>query len=147
MRGGAFEVLVDGLEVVELFELAVEQRALLHRFEALLDLLDTLADELTIDVLEHGRDIGQHGEAVGRHLGETAEHAGLDERHEGRVSSEDAEIALDAGHVDLIDLTGKHQSGGRDEIEQEGGHDQFCYAASAASFLPFSTACSMVPTM
>ena len=71
---------------------------------------------------------------------------------------EDAHVALGAGQVDLIDLAGEQHLFGRDKIEVEGGHDWFLepppfrgrkiyYAASAASFLPFSTASSMVPTM
>ena len=74
------------------------------------------------------------------------------------MAGEHAEVALGAGHVDLIDLAGEQQLFRRDEIEVEGGHvaqvriislRRFAaaYAASAASFLPFSTASSMVPTM
>ena len=53
------------------------------------------------------------------------------------------------GTIDLIDLAGEQELFGRDEIEVEGGHGRpiLAYAASAASRLPFSTACSMVPTM
>src|ERR1700716_2944402 len=38
------------------------------------------------------------------------------------MSGEHAEIALDAGDVDLIDLAGESELFGRDEIEMEGGH-------------------------
>ena len=38
------------------------------------------------------------------------------------MSGEHAEIALDAGNVDLIDLAGEGEFFGGDEIEVEGGH-------------------------
>ena len=38
------------------------------------------------------------------------------------MAGEHAEIALDAGDVDLIDLAGEGELFGRDEIEVEGGH-------------------------
>jgi hypothetical protein len=38
------------------------------------------------------------------------------------MSGEHAEIALDAGNVNLIDLAGKRELFGRDKIEVEGGH-------------------------
>src|SRR3977135_3772192 len=38
------------------------------------------------------------------------------------MSGEHAEIALDAGDVDLIDLAGESEFFRRDEIEMEGGH-------------------------
>ena len=45
-----------------------------------------------------------------------------DRGHDRRMSGEHAEIALDAGNVDLIDLAGEGELFGRDEIEVEGGH-------------------------
>ena len=62
-----------------------------------------------------------------------------------------AEVALEPRNVDLIDLARERQAIGSDEIKMERGHGlvryAVRYAASAASFLPFSTASSMVPTM
>ena len=63
------------------------------------------------------------------------------------MAGEHAEVALGAGHVDLLDVAGEQKLFRRDEIELEGGHQTIRYAASAASRLPFSTASSMVPTM
>ena len=78
------------------------------------------------------------------------------------MAGEDAELAFLAGHVDLVDLAGENQPLGRHELEVESGHllpveksvpvrlprePQRDDHASAASRLPFSTACSMVPTM
>jgi len=38
-----------------------------------------------------------------------------------RMAGEHAEITLDAGNVDLIDIAGEGEFFGRDEIEVEGG--------------------------
>jgi hypothetical protein len=59
------------------------------------------------------------------------------------MAGEHAEIAFRPRHVDLFDVAGEDELLGGYEFEVE-RHDQ---AASAASFLPFSTASSMVPTM
>ena len=81
-------------------------------------------------------DIGKHRQALRRHFGKPAEHddllllaagkhrhdAGTNACHHRRVAGQHAEITLGAGNVDLIDLTGKHELLGRDEIELEGGH-------------------------
>ena len=86
--------------------------------------------------LQRGGDIGQHGEALVGDFGETAEHDDLfvgaaddhredprpDRRHHGSVSGEYAEIALDAGDVNLIDFSGEGELFRRDEIEVESGH-------------------------
>ena len=45
-----------------------------------------------------------------------------DRRHHRRMAGEHAEIALDAGNVNLIDFSGEADFFGRDEIEVEGGH-------------------------
>src|SRR5262249_8649584 len=72
------------------------------------------------------------------HLGETAEHDdlllltagddGQDARphrgHDRRMTRQHAEIALEAGNVDLVDLAGECELFGRDEIEVEGGHSE-----------------------
>ena len=61
---------------------------------------------------------------------------------------EHAEIAFDPGHVHLLNIAGKQQFFRRNKLKMEIGHRLFPdQAASAASFLPFSTASSMVPTM
>ena len=52
------------------------------------------------------------------------ENAGPQRRDHRRVSGEHAEIALGAGHVDLLDFTGQKKPLGRDEIELKGGHMQ-----------------------
>ena len=91
-----------------------------------------------IDVFERGRDIRQHGQAVRTDLGEAAEHdelgllaAGIDrhdagpqQRDQRRMTGQHAEVALGAGHVDLIDLAGERELLRRHEFEVERGH---CY--------------------
>ena len=47
-----------------------------------------------------------------------------DRGHDRRMTGEHAEIALDAGNVDLIDLAGEGELFRRDEIEVEGGHGE-----------------------
>ncbi len=45
-----------------------------------------------------------------------------DRGHHRRMPGQHAEIAFDAGNVDLIDLAGEGELFGGDEIEVEGGH-------------------------
>ena len=102
-------------------------------------MLGNLVGELgPIQILERGGDIGQHGETLVGHFGKAAEHDDLlvlaarnhrqdsrpDRRHDRRVSGEHAEIAFDAGDVNLIDFAGEGELFGRDEIEVEGGHGE-----------------------
>src|SRR5260370_513662 len=89
-----------------------------------------------IEILQRGGGIREHGQALVRHFGKADEHddllmgsarrrrenAGPDRSHDRCMSGEYAEIALDAGNVDLIDLAGEGKLFGRDEIEVEGGH-------------------------
>jgi len=83
------------------------------------------------------------------------------------MACEHAELALRAGNVDLLDLTEKISRSGDTSskwnvamsssekplkpssrvIPKPPLRDVASVQASAASFLPFSTACSMVPTM
>ena len=93
-----------------------------------------------IDVLHRGGDVGEHGEALLRHFGQATEHDDLVVRAAGgdrqdprtdcsyhrRMASEHAEITLDAGDVDLIDLACEGKLFGGDEIEVEGGHVEPC---------------------
>ena len=60
--------------------------------------------------------------AAGRHR----QDARPDRRHDRRVAGEHAEIALEAGNVDLIDLAREGELFRRDEIEVEGGHGVPC---------------------
>ena len=89
-----------------------------------------------IQILQRGRHIGEDREAFFGDLSEAAEYddlllrpAGghgedfrLDRSYHRRMTGEHAEIALDAGHVDLVDFAGEGELLGRDEIEVEGGH-------------------------
>ena len=71
-------------------------------------------------------------------------------RDQRRMAGQHAEVAFGAGHVDLVDLAREHELFRRDQFEVKCGHNVLpclTYAASAASFLPFSTASSMLPTM
>ena len=65
------------------------------------------------------------------------------------MSGQNAHVAFGAGQIDLIDVAGEQHAFRRDKFEMKRGHadSPANYAASAASFLPFSTASSMVPTM
>ena len=62
----------------------------------------------------------------------------------------DAEIAFGTRDVDLLDLAREHHPLGRNQVEakrvRHATSSTQVHAASA-SFLPFSTACSIVPTM
>ncbi|MEY9232691.1 hypothetical protein ABIF78_005014 [Bradyrhizobium japonicum] len=69
-------------------------------------------------------------------FGDTAEHddlhvpaarghgedAGPDRSHDRRMSRQHAEVTLDAGDIDLIDLARECELFRRDEIEVDGGH-------------------------
>src|SRR6185312_7795659 len=124
----------------------------------LLGVLDLAGKAFAIEFVEHRRHVGEDCQPLEADLREAAGHnhaallatdvhhddARLEGGHIGRMTGEHAEIAFGARDINLIDFAGKHEMIRRDEIEVEGGH---AYAASAASFLPFSTASSMVPTM
>ena len=106
--------------------------------------------------------------------------AGAQQRDQRRVAGQHAEVALGAGHIDLIDLAGERRScpatrarNGtwpllfqlrmassewriviellsppiRDRCSLPYSLLRYASYASAASFLPFSIASSMVPTM
>src|SRR4029077_4253641 len=188
------EFVLDALEVIEPRDLAVELGAFL--FGKLgLHFGDCIGELGTIEILQRHGDVGEHRETSVRHLRKAARHddlfllaagnhgqdAGPHHGNDRSMSGQHAEIALEAGNIDLVHLAGKGELLGRDEIEVECGHgitlsavtrcttrgsisrkktllsmdcrvepgndDSLLYAASAASFLPFSTASSMVPTM
>ena len=114
----------------------VELGALRHLLDALLHLRDLRLQRGAVEVLQRGRDIRQHGQAVRPDLGKAAEHdepgllaAGIDrhdagpqQRDQRRVAGQHAEVALGAGHIDLIDLAGERDLVRRHELEVEGGH-------------------------
>ena len=54
------------------------------------------------------------------------EDAGADRSHDRRMTRQHAEITLDAGNVDLVDLARERELFRRDEIEVEGGHGETC---------------------
>ena len=102
--------------------------------------LTVCANMRGVEIGHRGGDVGEHGEALLGHFGDAAEHHDLlliaagdhgedartDHRHHRRVVGEHAEIALDAGDVDLIDLAGEGELFGRNQIEVEGGHLGTC---------------------
>src|SRR3954453_3321382 len=127
-------------------------------------------------LLVHFGEAAKHDDLlVAAAVGGDGQDARPDRGHHRRVAGEHAQITLHAGDVDLIDLAGEGEFFRGDEIEVESGHGIVLrmasgewrvvrkemasnysplpiryspsYAASAASFLPFSTASSMVPTM
>ena len=55
-----------------------------------------------------------------------------DRGHDRRMSGQHAEIALDPGDIDLIDLAGEGELFGRDEIEVKGGHILSVFSLSPA---------------
>ena len=91
-------------------------------------------------------DVGQHGKAVFGHFGKSAEHDDFfvaaaaghgensrpDRRHHRGVAREHAEIALDAGDINLVDFAGEGELFRRDEIEVEGGHGDLLSRLSPA---------------
>jgi hypothetical protein len=129
------ELALDALEMIEPLNRAVEFRALFLG-ELGFHLGNLVGEPGPIQILDRGGDIGEHGETVLGHFGKTAEHddplmcaarphsqdSRPDRGHDRRMSGEHAEIALDAGNVNLIDLTGEGELFGGDEIEVECGH-------------------------
>src|SRR3984885_1271124 len=182
MHRRGIELVLDALEMVEPFDRMIELGAFLFG-ELGFHVGDGFRKLRPVEFVDRGGDVGQHREPLGRNLGKPAEHDDLllrparyhrqdarpDRGHNRRMTGQHAEVALDPGNVDLIDLAGEGELFGRDEIEVKGGHDlpsegevasgegagaaiaapirySRSYAASA-SFLPFSTASSIVPTM
>ena len=73
-------------------------------------------------------------------------------RHDRRVIAQHQEVAFVARHEHRLSRAVEQHLVRRDEFEVESGHGDpraqlRVQAASAASFLAFSTACSIVPTM
>ena len=126
---------IERLEMIELGDLAIEHRTL-HVIDARFHLRDPGLQGRAIDVLDRDGDVGQYSQAIRADLGESAEHnkpgllACRIDRHEARpqqgdqrrVTGQYAEVALGAGHIDLIDLAGKRDLVRRYEFEMERGH-------------------------
>ncbi len=115
----------------------------------------------------------QHGQAVFADFGKAAldldflrasafglvdlQRAVADRRHEGRVAFEDAEFTFGSGDHDHVDVIRTDEAGRGDEFEVQchfkflppsrKGRGRVENQASAASFLAFSTASSIPPTM
>ncbi len=60
------------------------------------------------------------------------------------MTGQNAHVAFGAGQIHLIDVAGEQHAFRRDKFEMQVAAMAY---ASAASFLPFSTASSIVPTM
>src|SRR5258708_15441800 len=135
MHRRGIELVLAPLEVIEPLDRAVELGAVLLG-ELGLHVGDLVGEFGAIELLERGGDVGQHREALVGHFGKPAEHDDLltraarrdgedswpDRGHDRRMSGEHAEIALDAGDVNLIDFAGEGEFFRGDEIEVEGGH-------------------------
>ena len=121
--------------------------------------LDLTGERRHVEIVPRHRAVGEHRQSGGADLGKTADHhdrlafaaaedgddAGPQRGHQRCVAGQDAHVAFGARQVDLIDVAGEQHPFGRDEFEMKVGHFAIpilwlCYAASAASFLPFSTA-------
>src|SRR5258706_10711217 len=127
--------MLDALEMIEPFDRAVELGTFFLG-ELGFHFGNRVGEPGPTQVLERGGDSREHGQALVRHFGKTAKHddllmdaarrqrenAGPDRSHDRCVSGEHAEIALDAGNVNLVDLAGEGELFGGDEIEVEGGH-------------------------
>src|SRR5262245_1445337 len=151
------------LQLLELVSELVALPILLGVGDILLGALDLAVQLGTIEIIERHRHVGEHGQSLRIDLGKAAVDHELErsiltierqdarptQSDERRVAGEHAEVAFGTRHVDLLDVAGEQELLGRDKIEVEGGHHTCspAYAASAASFLPFSIASSMVPTM
>ena len=75
------------------------------------------------------------------------DHAGAQQRHQRRVLGQHAEIALGARDDHHVDVDAGEQPLGRDQLERHLAVGHAGAPQSAASFLAFSTASSMPPTM
>src|SRR4029079_17109999 len=123
-------------------------------------------------VIRDFREPAEHDDFLLGAAGRNRQDTRADRRDDRSMSGQNAEIAFPAGDVNLIDFAGEGELFGRNQIEVEGGHGKPAnrewriasgeegaairyslfairpsYAASAASFLPFSPASSMVPTI
>src|SRR5262245_31135112 len=131
--------------------------------DVFLGVLDLAGQLRPIELIERHCHVGEHGQSLRIDLGKAAIDDDLERSiltvkrqdarpHRGderRMAGEHAEVALRTRYIDLLDVAGKQESFRRNKIEVKAGHHtcSSAYAASAASFLPFSTASSMVPTM
>ena len=121
----SIELVLDALEVVEPLDRAIEFRALF------LGKLSFHGGYLVgefgpIEILDRSCHVRQHREALVGHFREAAEHDDLlmraarghrqdprpDRRHYRCVAGEHAEITLDAGDVNLVDLAGEGEFSG-----------------------------------
>ena len=132
------QFVLDALEVIEPLDRAIEFGAFLLG-ELGFHLRNRVGELRPIEFLDRGGDIGEHRKAFLRHFGETAEHNELlmrvarghredsrpDRGDDRRMAGEHAEIALDAGDVNLIDFAGEGKFFRGDEIEMEGSHPFF----------------------
>src|SRR6478752_10355677 len=141
------EFVPDALEVIEPLDRAIEFGAVLLG-ELGFHLGNRVGEFRAIEFLDRGGDIGEHRKAFLRHFGETAEHNELlmraargnredsrpDRGDDRRMAGEHAEIALDAGDVNLIDFAGEGEFFRGDEIEMEGSHGGSVFPISAAGW-------------
>lgn len=139
------EFVLDALEVIEPLDRAIEFGAFLLG-ELGFHLGNRVGELRAIEFLDRGGDIGEHRKAFLRHFGETAEHNELlmraarghredsrpDRGDDRRMAGEHAEIALDAGDVNLIDFAGEGEFFRGDEIEMEGSRGRSVFPMSAA---------------
>src|SRR5437773_2237022 len=119
VHSGCTELVLDALEVIEPLDGVIELVPFLLG-ELRFHLGNRLGELRPIDILYRGGDVGEHGEAILRHFRKAAEHDDLlvratrvdgqdaraDRSHDRRVSGEHAEIAFQAGNVNLIDFAG-----------------------------------------
>src|SRR5258708_34471111 len=114
------ELVLDALEMIKPLDRAVEFRALFLG-ELGFHVGNLVGEFGPIQFLDRGGDVREHREALVGHFGKTAEPDDLllrpARRHRGDsrpdrgydrgMSGKYAEIALDAGDVDLVDLAGE----------------------------------------
>src|SRR6266403_1962691 len=139
------EFLLDALEVIEPLDRAIESGAFLLG-ELGFHLGNRVGELRVIEFLDRGGDIGEPRTALLRHFGATAaqnellmraahghrEDSRPDRGDDRRMAGEHAEIALDAGDVNLIDFAGEGEFFRGDEIEMEGSHGRSVFPMSAA---------------
>jgi len=135
MHRGRAELVLDVLVVIEPLDRVVEFGAFFFR-KLGFHLADRLGELRAVQLLERGGDIRKHGQTLLGDFGKPAQHddpfvraavghgqdPGPDRGYDWRMSRQHAEVAFDAGNVDLIDLTGEGELFGRDEIKMEGSH-------------------------
>jgi hypothetical protein len=122
------------LQAAELVETTHELVALgivLAVSDVFVSVSDIVCQRLEVEILARPGTVGKHGQSTGSHFGKAADHddwfaltlaydgdnARPQQRDHRRMPGQHAEIAFDAGQIDLIDVTGEQHGLRRYEFE------------------------------